>query len=191
MDLVPDTNTATSWASGLYSPTAAMLSQRWSLKTPTVQRRSVLEKDDLARVVQKANDVLANRDDSEMILLLHAKTFVSLLEEFTAAFIFGWTIIERYLADQVKHLEVGSSRKTKLSRLPVDTILEILNVSGHLPSTRYDAFMKLKDLRNQIIHNGKEATRRDAKVCIEQSERLIKEKFNIGMSGPIVLAPVN
>ena len=81
-----------------------------------------------------------------------------------------------------------SGRKKKLSRLPVDTLLEILNLSGHLPSMQYRQFMKLKEIRNEVIHDAKLVTRSDAEVCIGQSELLLKDNFGIGRSDQVDLA---
>lgn len=190
MDMVAGTNTATSWATGLYSPTAAMIAQRWSPNLPPVQRRHVLKEEDLRRVVQKASEILRAKVAAEELLFhLYAKTFVLVLEEFTAAFIFGWTIIERHIVNRVQHLPVESARKKKLSRLPVDTLLEILQTSGKLSAPQYNEFMKLKELRNDIIHDAKLVTRSDAEACIRQSEQILKDACGVGVADRVALVP--
>ena len=112
MDLQPGTTNATTWGTGLYSPTAVMIQQRFLPTTPPVQRRWVLSEGDFNRLVEKTQALLKEERLTELLLLyLYGNTFVKRLEEFTAAFIFGWTIIERHLYDQLQLLPLGAQRK--------------------------------------------------------------------------------
>lgn len=190
MGLQPGTTNPVSLGTGLYSRTQVMIGQRFSPTTPTVQRRWVLSEEDFHKVVGTVVTLVKKKGLSELLqLYLYGDTFMKVQEEFSATFIFAWTVIERYLYDQVSLLPVASRRKNKLSRFSVEPVLEILAVSGCIHQKQYETFTKLKDIRNDVVHRAKLVSKQEALMCMTQSKEVLFQLCGLTLDDQIRLTP--
>jgi hypothetical protein len=176
------------YQTALYTPTAVMMEQRRMPTITPVQRYGVLAEADLKRMIQHANTLLTKPGLQELLMLfLYAHTFVNLQEEYTAAFVFGWTIIERYLHNQLQLLQLPQRRREKLAKYSIDAVLEFLEVGGQIPRSQYDVLIHLKKLRNEMVHTAKLIDRKDALSCLAQSKLMLQQLAGIGPGDEVKL----
>ena len=76
----------------------------------------------------------------------------------------------------MKEKGILGKRKQKLvesMRWTADTILETLNLVGKLSDNAYKEVIRLKKLRNNILHNGVRAAKIEAEECVTLASRLL------------------
>lgn len=114
-------------------------------------------------------------------------------QEYTPAFLMGWTILERQLSAKWRRLLLNSGvtrdRIAKLNsaeRWSVDYLIECLDLFGELPvDGHYDRLMALKESRNHIVHRGRPATEDEAREILDLAHGLIAAAIAQSL-GPIV-----
>jgi hypothetical protein len=141
----------------------------------------VISKDMLIKIIKQA-EKWALKDTKPLLgLLLEAYTHFA-NAEYTQSFIMSWTIVEWWLSklwdDFLNEHKVSGKRREKLRSTifwkTTDRIIEVLNLSGKIDWDEYRKLERLKDVRNEIIHKGKGATREESEECLEKSLLIIK-----------------
>jgi len=103
--------------------------------------------------------------------------------EYSAAFLLSWYIIEHDLMvkwdKMLDNKGITGKRKKKLRNhllyKTADRVIEILNLLSKIPDDDYSELMKLKDIRNDIVHNGKIPSKEDAEKCFDYAIDIIKK----------------
>ena len=96
--------------------------------------------------------------------------------EFPEAFISGWKIVEKHIAQKWKD-KVGSkptSAQRDSKRHPaVSKMLQV--ISNTISSQSYETFMDLKDIRNEYMHENGHITKQQAQKMLDAVKNYILE----------------
>jgi len=109
------------------------------------------------------------------------------LSEYRASFLLGWILIEKYIDDvwgeMLKDKKVDNKRHKKLTGIlwSADDIIECLNLVGRFTKERYAELMRMKKLRNEILHSDKPVDSKDSELALDLCKKVILE--NIGTFG--------
>ncbi len=149
--------------------------------------RGIISSKTLLSIIKIAEKI-SKDDELRVLSLILLEAYTHLINmEYSAAFLLSWYIIEHDLMvkwdKMLNNRGITGERKRKLrSHLlykTADRVIEILNLLSKIPDDDYSELMKLKDIRNDIIHNGKTPSKKDAEKCFDSAidiiKRLIKE----------------
>lgn len=186
----PETNQIGGMGVSLYSQTNTMMQQRWNPVSPAVQRHGVLAEGDLRRVVEKASSFVGSRVNELLLLYLYANTFMQTHHEYTAAFLFGWTIIEQDIHKTIAKLAPEKGRRRKFSRYSVDVAIELLRVAGRIDPKRYESLTALRNERNRVAHTGRMVSRPNAQFCLCLAELVLRQLTGIEEGDKVRLEPI-
>jgi hypothetical protein len=140
------------------------------------------EKAAILEVIKKANIIMKNQTVRDYVLsLLDAKTHL-LIKEHKTSFLLSWVVLEKYIDDvwleMLKSQEVTGKRFDKLAKSilwSADDKLETLNLLNVIENERYFEIIRLKAIRNKIIHEERKVTEREAKEVLQISTQIVKE----------------
>jgi hypothetical protein len=112
-------------------------------------------------------------------LYLEASTYFA-NTEFKQTLIMGWIILEDfYIKDlwtsRISKVVTDNNRLSKLGSWNIDQRLEALNLSGELSNDDYDLLMKIKDARNEVVHEGKFPPKEIVEKCIDLASRVVQK----------------
>lgn len=115
-----------------------------------------------------------------MPFLLESNTHFSEYE-YSQSFFMSWIIIETYLTrtwkDHLNKKKIPRNRlKTLGDRWTIATIIEVMELQGLLSDQEYGTLVKLKNMRNDILHGESEATKEDAKEALFLANGLLLKK---------------
>lgn len=133
-------------------------------------------------VLQKAEKIAQNIEiKSYLTLSLDAKSHL-LADRFKTAFLLAWIVVEKYLDTQwVRFLcskNIGGDRLDKLAKSALwtaDDELETLNLVSWIPDEQYNQIMRLKRIRNAIVHKERTVVKQEAEECVTLSDNLTKK----------------
>jgi hypothetical protein len=148
--------------------------------------RTQLSGDELLQVLKRAKEIMEDKDTNQKLLLwLEAFTYFK-NSDFTQSFIMSWIVIEKYISnlwiDFLREHAVKGKRLDKfkdVSRWTTDHFLEVLCLSQKLKMDDYQEYMRLKGIRNGIIHKGETVIEANAKSCLARSKGIIAKQIEI------------
>jgi len=143
-----------------------------------IGREHVVSEEELVRVISTAKKLSMNSNLSTMaIALLETYTHFN-TGNYREAFVCGWAIIEYYInmlwKTQIER-EVEKRRRNKLrdpNYMDIDHIIEVLSLLNRINKEEYTRVMKLKEIRNKVVHKLYEPS-------VEEVEKLINVTSNI------------
>ena len=145
--------------------------------------RIKITQNDLEQIITKAKS-LTTQDEQLNKLKLVAGSFTHLdNHEFSQSFIMSWTVIEIHVHElwTKKMQTAGITKKIKedLDRWDFYRVLEVLHLDKIISNDDYYEMKHLNGLRNDIIHDGHQVTRKQAHQCYDLAKNIIKIEFGI------------
>ena len=133
-------------------------------------------------VVGKAEKITQDKDIKNYIIsYLDAKTHF-LIEQFKTSFLLTWIVLEKHIDElwlrTLISRNVSGRRLGKLSKSmlwTVDDKLETLNLLDQISNERYFEIIRLKKIRNAIVHKGRAVTKQETEECLRFSLDIVKE----------------
>ena len=173
------TKTITNFSVGLSSLRNILGS---SIPQPLIHAREIVSSETLINVIKIAEKISKSSELQNLsLILLEAYTHVINME-YSAAFLLSWYIIEHDLMVEwdkmLGNKGITGKRKKKLrSHLlykTADRVIETLNLLSKIPDDDYLKLIKLKKIRNNIIHNGETPSKEDAEKCFDYAFNIVK-----------------
>jgi len=142
--------------------------------------RSATDEEKIRKTIRLAE--LLTTDDRIKTLLslyLEASTYFA-NTELKQTLIMGWIILEDFYikdlwASRISKVAPDNNRLSKLGSWNIDQRLETLNLSGELSNDDYDLLMKIKDARNEVVHEGKFPPKEIVEKCIGLAFKVVQK----------------
>ena len=138
---------------------------------------------DIDSIISKAEEITTNPDLSKSIIFLVQAAAHLSNAEFLESFILSWLIIERHFGTVWDEFLVESNitgkRKKKLTGRPIDFVIEQLSLSHRISEEVYHELIELKDIRNDINHEGYVCTVSDGNNCFQFALNSMLERTRI------------
>lgn len=136
----------------------------------------------IVEVVRKAEKITQDEDIKNYILsYMDAKTHF-LIEQFKTSFLLAWIVLEKYIDElwskTLISRNVSGKRFGKLAKSmlwTVDDKLETLNLLGQISNEHYFEIIRLKSIRNAIVHKGRNVTKQETEECLRFSLNIVRE----------------
>lgn len=161
------------WQAGLEYGAVNEQTLKEAIKMPSERVREIIS------IAEKATK---SPDNSNAIVFLGLAKAHHRNGEYTESFIMSWIIIERHLRGSILHFleNKGATRKRKdkISNWNIDVVIELLFNLGQIPQDSYRLLMDLKNIRNEINHEGSVSSLNDATSCYEFAKAIVKENFD-------------
>lgn len=133
-------------------------------------------------ILRSAEKITKNKSVTDYLLsFLDAKTHF-LIEQYKTSFLLAWIVLEKYIdgvwEETLVSQKISDKRREKLARSSLwtaDDKLEALNLMGLFVNERYNEVIRLKKMRNDIVHEGRNVTKQEAEECLRFSLGIIKE----------------
>lgn len=142
----------------------------------------VIDKSLMEDIIRKAEKITENKEVKNYLLLLLDATTHMLTGANKAAFLHGWIVIEKYIDDVwAKNLlqqGITGTRHKKLCESilwTTDDKLEMLNLLGVIPNERYVEMVRLKKIRNDVVHKERAVHSREAQECLRLCRTIVSE----------------
>ena len=101
----------------------------------------------------------------------------------TQSFITSWIIIERDIyrmwSEKINSARVGRRIREELERWDVHKVLEMLHLDKIISNDDYVELNQLQKLRNDVIHEGQEVTKKRATNCFNLAHNVINNVVNL------------
>lgn len=173
-----------SWYPSTYGSPSQKQEDMWGSILPSslfFDRRLIPQKK-LRNAISKAEEWTKDKiKRNTLMFLLEANTLFA-NSEYPQSFLSSWIIIENHIRKLwEKYLKSKDTDKKRVSKListhywDIDHLLENLNLSGYLTDKEYDQLMKLKKARNDIVHSGYKASKKEAEECFQLAHKITKE----------------
>jgi hypothetical protein len=132
--------------------------------------------------VKKAEIVAQNVEVKSYVLsYLDAKTHFS-IEQYKTSFLLAWIVLEKYIdslwSSTLVSRNVSGKRLGKLAKSMLWTIddkLEVLNLLGGITNERYFELVRLKEIRNKIVHKERIVTSQETEECLRFALDILKD----------------
>lgn len=115
-------------------------------------------------------------------LILGSFTYLD-TEEYAQSFILSWTIIEKHLYElwnqKLESSKISNSRIRDLNRWDTFRIAEILHLDRTISDDEYFEIRSLRELRNDLFHEGQGVTKKQAERCYDVAYEIAKKKAEI------------
>lgn len=150
---------------------ASLFTERLSMY-PSLIEKTLVQEEKIAKATRWA-DILTSDARLKTLLLLYLETHTHFMNtEYKQALVMGWVMLEEfYVKDlwlsQISKVIHDESRLSKLGSWDVDRQLETLNMAHVLNTHEYDLLMKIKDARNEAVHEGKDPKREIVEMCLK------------------------
>ena len=144
-----------------------------------IEKRTISE-ENISKTIKLA-EILTSNEKIKTILLLFLETHTYFTNtEFKQALIMAWIILEEfYIKDlwssQISKITSNKDRLSKLGSWKVDKQLEALNIAHVLQNDEYDLLMKIKDARNDVVHEGKEPPKEIVEKCLNHVFKVVQK----------------
>jgi len=156
------------------------------MKEPVFTGRIEVEKEKLVGLIQQAERISQDPDMADfLVFLLEAHTCLQ-SSEYMQSFMISWIIIERHMSwlwkKFLREEHITRSRREKLMNpayWTIDFILETLNLAGRLPPDDYEALMRLKKKRNDIMHEGERVSQHEAERCLKVAKGIVQRRIGL------------
>jgi len=133
-------------------------------------RRTLIPKEEMEKAVKWAETLTSDVGLRTLLLLfLEFHTHFS-NNEHKQALVMGWVILEDFRIKNLwtqlaKKATSDKNRLNKLASWDVDRQLETLSLAHMLDEDEYDSLMRIKDARNETVHEGKEPAKEIVEEC--------------------------
>ncbi|MGI0056014.1 MAG: hypothetical protein ACREAK_01430, partial [Nitrosarchaeum sp.] len=112
--------------------------------------------------------------------------------EYSQSFILSWTIIEKYLYElwnkKLQSAKISNSRIRTLTSWDSFRVAEILHIDKIISDDDYHDIKNLRELRNNLFHDGQEITQKQAKICFDLAYGIISSQ--VGISSKIMVKKI-
>ncbi|MHB8397213.1 MAG: hypothetical protein ACYDAZ_08420 [Thermoplasmataceae archaeon] len=139
--------------------------------------------EDIDSIITKAEEITRNPDLSKSIIFLAQAAAHSNNAEFLESFILSWLIVERHFGtvwdEYLVESNITGKRKKKLTNRPLDFVIEQLSLSHRISEEVYHRLIELKEIRNDINHEGYVCTKSDVDTCFHFALNLMLERTGI------------
>lgn len=180
--------TGMSWQPSSYESSSLQQQDIWGSVLPsslTFERRMV-KRATVCKAISKAEKLTASQATrNSLIFLLEAHTLYE-NSEYPQSFLSSWIIIENHIRGLWdKFLKEKKTDKRRVSKLfspnysDIDHILETLNLSNELATEKYALLMKLKKVRNDIVHSGEKASMKEAEECFQLASDITRKQCDV------------
>jgi hypothetical protein len=155
----------------------ALLYQYPVYHPPLVQ---LVSEEDMRKVIKLA-ELLTADDKIKTLLLLYLEAFTYFQNtEYKQSLIMGWVILEDfYIKDLwsqcISKTTSNEKRLSKLASWTVDERLEALNISHTLTDEEFSSLMQIKDIRNEVVHEGKMPQRDIVETCLKLVLKIVQK----------------
>jgi hypothetical protein len=145
--------------------------------------------DENIRKAIKLAELLTSDDRIKTLLLLFLEAYTYFQNaEYKQSLIIAWVILEEFYIEDlwVQHISKITSDERRLRKLKnwtVDQRLEALHISHVLTDEEYSLLMKIKEARNEVVHEGKMPQKDIAEKCLNLVSRVVQRYIGnyIGM----------
>ena len=146
--------------------------------------RNRISKDEMEKIILKAENITADKDIKNY-LVLYSESFGFFYEkEYTLSFLMSWSIFEKMLNYRCVNLRnqknLDKMFKDYLDNnnwIP-DLMIKALKMSEKINNNEFDYFMTLKGQRNCIIHDNSKSNYEEAdkfkRFCLEEIKSVVK-----------------
>lgn len=166
---------------------AKLIEERIKILVPSSIQyaRSIVSKKKIINVIKKSEIISQNEEINNFLkFILESYTHYK-NSEYSQSFIMSWLILENSIAKEwIQLLDkkgVHGDRRKKLknrSSWPLDHLIETLNLGNKVKNDRYNLLIKLKKIRNGIVHKGKKCSKDNAKRCLDLSIKKVRAMIN-------------
>ncbi len=143
-----------------------------------------ISESDIREIIKIAEKINKNPYLSELLIFLLEGSTHYVNAEYSQSFIMNWVIIERYIdklwREFLDEKQMSNRRKDKLTNPAlwnIDSILEVLNLSGKLDDEGYELLRDLKNKRNNFVHRGRLIDKESAKELLNFSYVIVKNEL--------------
>jgi hypothetical protein len=152
-----------------------------SVRDPSLILRVEVPQEDIKKSIKLA-ELLTSDERIKTLLLLYLEAYTYLWNsEYKQSLLASWIIIEdfyirdlwEYLISKIANNE--RQRVDKLKRWSMDERLEVLNIAGVLDNEKYSFLMRVKDIRNRIVHEGKSPEGKIVVDCMKFVTQIVRE----------------
>lgn len=142
----------------------------------------IVKKSLIQDIIRKAEKITENKEVKNYLSLFLDATTHMLTGASKAAFLHGWIVIEKYIDDvwskSLSQQGITGPRHKKLSESilwTTDNKLEALNLINIIPNERYVEMIRLKKIRNRIVHKERRVHHREAQECLRLCKSIVAE----------------
>ena len=142
-------------------------------------RMKSISKENLEKVI-RLSELLTSDNVIKTLLLLYLEAYTHFQNsEYKQCLILSWVILEEFYikdlwSDFIRKNTSDKNRISKLGSWNIDQRLETLNLSHMLTNQEYNLLMKIKSVRNEIVHEGKTPPRNVVEESLELVIRIIQ-----------------
>ena len=145
--------------------------------------RTKISADTIIKIIEIAEIVIKNDEYSEYLKLLLSSNTQLNSDHNTQSFITSWIIIERDIyrmwSEKINSARVGRRIREELERWDVHKVLEMLHLDKIISNDDYVELNQLQKLRNDVIHEGQEVTKKRATNCFNLAHNVINNVVNL------------
>lgn len=155
------------------------LAYELSIYNPSLLPRTIVSEENIRKSIKLA-ELLTSDERIKTLLLLYLEAYTYLQNsEYKQSLIIGWIIIEDfYIKDlwmqYILKISDDKRRISKLGSWSVDERLEALNIAGILRNEDFSLLMKIKDIRNEVVHEGKFPEKDIVESCINFAAQVVR-----------------
>jgi len=160
------------------SRTTPFYAERFFLESLPMDRIAT-DEEKIRKTIRLA-ELLTTDDRIKTLLSLYLEVSTYFANtEFKQTLIMGWIILEDFYikdlwASRISKVALDKNRLSKLGSWNIDQRLEALNLSGELSNDDYDLLMKIKDARNDVVHEGKFPPKEIVEKCIDLAFKVVQ-----------------
>ncbi len=139
-----------------------------------------IQQEQLIEIIKQA-EILTKEDivSEFLVYLLESYTYFQ-NSEYNQSFIMSWIIIEKYLSFRWRELLQEKGIKGKqIENLDIDMILKTMYQSELITDEQFKLYMKMKEIRNDFVHEGKSISKENAQKCFKVGSSVVDFLVNI------------
>ena len=145
--------------------------------------RKKISVDTITKIMDIAEIIIKNDEYTEYLKLLLSSNTQLNSDQNTQSFITSWIIIERDIyrmwSEKINSARVNRRIREELERWDVHKVLKILYLDKIISSDDYAELSELQKLRNDVIHEGEEVTKKRATNCFNLAHNIINNVVNL------------
>jgi hypothetical protein len=174
-----------SWGSPGVSVRAPLFEERWRPTITGGSPRGTIGLEEFRKWMARAQEICQDPDLSEsLVFLLEAHTHLQ-NSSYLESLVLSWVVIEKHLfrvwEKYLKAERFPRDRRDKLSDgFSVDSIIEVMNITGHLSLEDYQTLMPIKKIRNEIVHEGRDVTKEEAERSMTAALKTVRQIAQTG-----------
>jgi hypothetical protein len=141
--------------------------------------RTLISEEDMRKAIKLA-ELLTSDDKIKTLLLLFLEAYTYFQNtEYKQSLIIAWVILEEFYIEDLwlQHISKITSDERRLNKLKnwtVDQRLEALHISHVLTDEEYSLLMKIKEARNEAVHEGKMPQKDIVEKCLNLVFRVVQ-----------------